>query len=151
MKKFLSVLSITSLLVSGITGIPVRAAETENICEETTDTERASWYLSYYNTYVSNYNSSLCVSISTVATESVEKIGVKDLTVQYSYDGTNWYNEWNAGDFLAYDTNGYSLSNYIMALDRSGCYYRISCTHYAQKSFLNTQSVSGTSNAVWIG
>lgn len=29
MKKFLSVLSITSLLVSGITGIPVRAAETE--------------------------------------------------------------------------------------------------------------------------
>ena len=107
--------------------------------------------MSYYNTYVSNYNSSLCVSISTVATESVEKIGVKDLTVQYSYDGTNWYNEWNAGDFLAYDTNGYSLSNYIMALDRSGCYYRISCTHYAQKSFLNTQSVSGTSNAVWIG
>lgn len=151
MKKFLSILCITSLLVSGITGIPVIAAESENICEETTDKERASWYLSYYNTYVSNYNGSLCVNINTRATESMEKIGVKDLIVQYSYDGTSWYNEWNAGDFLAYNTNGYSLNNYIMALDRNGCYYRISCTHYAQKSFLNTQSVTGTSNAVWIG
>lgn len=151
MKKILSVLCITSLLVSGIAGIPVTAEETENTCKETTNMERASWYLSYYNTNVSNYNGSLCVNINTRATESMEKIGVKNLTVQYSYDGTNWYNEWNAGDFLAYDTNGYSLNNYIMALDRSGCYYRISCTHYAQKSFLNTQSVSGTSNAVWIG
>ena len=79
MKKFLSILCITSLLVSGITGIPVIAAESENICEETTDKERASWYLSYYNTYVSNYNGSLCVNINTRATESMEKIGVKDL------------------------------------------------------------------------
>ena len=93
MKKILSVLCATSLLVSGIAGIPVRAAESENMCEETTDTERASWYLSYYNTYVSNYNGSLCVNINTRATESMEKIGVKNLTVQYSYDGTNWYNE----------------------------------------------------------
>lgn len=151
MKRILSVLCITSLLISGIAGMPVIAAETENICEKTTDIERASWYLSCYSANVSSYNGSLCVNINTNATEKMEEIGIKNLTIQYSYDNVNWYNEWNAGDFLAYNTNGHELNNYIMALDRSECYYRICCTHYAKKSFLNTQSVSNTSNAVWIG
>ena len=150
MKKFISILCLISVLISGISAIPVMAEDANENHIETADKERASWYLSYHNTYVSNYNGSLCVSTNTQATENMEEIGVKNLTVQYSYDGTNWYNEWNAGDFLSYNTDQHSLSNYIMALDRNGCYYRISCTHYAKKSFLNTQSVSNTSNAVWI-
>lgn len=151
MKRILSVLCIISMLASGFSAISSNAAETDEPCTEVVDAEPSAWYFCYNNAYASNYNGNLCVSISTQATEKMAKIGLKDLTVQYSYDGSNWYNEWNAGDFLACDTNRYSLSNYIMALDRNGCYYRISCTHYAQKSFLNTQSVSNTSNAVWIG
>ena len=150
MKKILSVLCITSFLISGIPTISVNAEGIREESTEATDIERASWYLSYHNINVSNYNGSLCVNTVTRATESMEEIGIKDLIVQYSYNGNNWYNEWNAGDFLDYNTNGYELNNYIMALDRSGCYYRVSCTHYAKKAFLNTQSVNDTSNAVWI-
>lgn len=151
MRKILSVLCITSLLVSGISAIPTMAEEIDEKGTETTNIERAAGYLSYHNTSVSNYNGSLCVNTITRATENMEEIGVKDLTVQYSYNGIKWYTEWNAGDFLDYNTNGYELNSYIIALDRSGCYYRISCTHYAKKAFLNTQSVNGTSNIVWIG
>ena len=151
MQQFFPVLCLTSLLVFGNSPMPVMVAQADETCIETTDTERASGYLSYYSANVSSYNGSLCVNISTSATEKMEEIGIKNLTIQYSYDNVNWYNEWNAGDFLAYDTNRHALNNYIMALDRSECYYRICCKHYAKKSFLNTQIVSNTSNAVWIG
>ena len=102
MNKILSIICLASFLVSGFSAMPVMAEETPEICSETSSQERASWSLSYHNAGVSNYNGSVCVSISTQATEKMEVIGVKDLTVQYSYDGNNWYDEWNAaGSFYS--------------------------------------------------
>ena len=62
MRKILSVLCITSLLVSGISAIPTMAEEIDEKGTETTNIERAAGYLSYHNTSVSNYNGSLCVN-----------------------------------------------------------------------------------------
>lgn len=150
MKKLLSVFCVMSLLVCHVSTIFVHATELEEPCTEIVE-EPSVGIIREHSLSVSNYNGSLCVNAKTKAPSVMQEIGFKDLTIQYSYDGNNWYTEWNAGDFLAYNTNWHSLSNYIMALDRSGCYYRIQCTHYAKKSFLHTQSVSNTSNAVWIG
>ena len=65
MKKILSVLCITSFLISGIPTISVNAEGIREESTEATDIERASWYLSYHNINVSNYNGSLCVNTPT--------------------------------------------------------------------------------------
>lgn len=136
-------------LISGFSTIHSSAAEVSSFDTEIIE-EPSSWYLYTNNLYVSDYNGSLCVYAETRATEKMEVIGIKNVTVQYSYDCNNWYDEWNAGSFFNYDSSNYTLSNYIMALDRKGCYYRIACVHYAKKNFINTQSISNISNAVWI-
>lgn len=150
MKKMFSLFCMTSLLLCSISSISVNAAELDEPCTEIIE-EYYAGLVNSYNLSVSNYNGSLCVNAKTNAHYQMEEIGLKDLTVQYSYDGNNWYDEWNAGNFLGYSTVSYTLSNYIISLERSGCYYRIKCTHYAKKAFLNTESVSNTSNAVRIG
>ena len=148
MKKMLSLLCMASLLVCSMSSIPVQAVELEEPNTETI--EPASVFIYAYSLSVSNYNGSLRVTAKTAASYNMEEIGLKDLTVQYSYDGSNWYDEWNAGDFLAYGTDNYSLSGYIISLERSGCYYRATCKHYAKESFWKTQTNSNTSNSVWI-
>ena len=149
MKKMLSLFCMAGLLVYSMSSIPVRAEKIEEPCTETV--APASEGLIYeYSLSVSNYNGSLCVNAKTKAPYKMEEIGIKDLTVQYSYDNEHWYDEWNAGNFLAYNAVSYGLSNYIIALERSGCYYRATCKHYAKESFWKTQSDPNTSNSVWI-
>lgn len=148
MKKIFSLLCMASLLCS-MPSISAQAVEVEEPCIETA-VPASEGLIHKCNLSVSNYNGSLCVVAKTKASSEMAEIGVKDLTVQYSYDGSNWYDEWNAGNFLDYNTDEYDLSNYIISLERSGCYYRATCTHYAKKSIFNTQSESHTSNSVWI-
>ncbi|MDE6657229.1 MAG: hypothetical protein K2J88_01455 [Oscillospiraceae bacterium] len=149
MKKILSLLCVTSLMLCSIPSISVQAVEIEEPCTEIAEM-RYEGLIDRYSIQVSNYNGSLCVNSTTIASSAIVEIGVKNLTVQYSYDGSNWYDEWNAGDFLAYNTHEHTLSNYIIALERSECYYRVTCKHYAKQSILKTQSNSNTSNSVWI-
>ncbi len=149
MKKLLSLFCITNLLLCSKPSISVQAVEIEEPYTETV-VPASEGLISNYSLWASNYNGSLCVSSVMRTSSTMEEIGIKNLTVQYSYDNSNWYDEWNAGNFLDYGTNTYTLSNYIIALDRSECYYRVTCTHYAKKSIFNTQSDSNTSNSVWI-
>ena len=149
MKKILSIFCVMSLLMCSVSSISVNAEEIEEHYTEIVEEPYAGLVISY-NLWVSNYNGSLCVNSTTNAPYNMEEIGLKDLTVQYSYNGSDWYDEWNAGNFLAYGTSGHTLSNYIISLERSGCYYRATCKHYAKEAFLNTQSNSNTSNSVWI-
>lgn len=149
MKKILSLLCVTSLLLCNMPSISAQAVEIEESCTEIVEM-RYEGLVNGYSIWISNYNGSLCVNADTFASSKMVEIGIKNLTVQYSYDGSNWYDEWNAGDFLAYNTEEHTLSNYIIALERSGCYYRVTCKHYAKESFLKTQSNSNTSNSVWI-
>lgn len=149
MRKLLSMFCVVGLILCSISVMPANAEEPEKTCTEATE-ERYSGLISNYDLSVSNYNGSLSVSASTMAHDIMQEIGIKNLTVQYSYNNSTWYDEWNAGKFCTYDSDEYTLSNYIMALDRHGCYYRVKGTHYAKESALNTQSQFNTSNSVWI-
>ena len=148
MKKIYALFCMVSLLICSMSSISAKAAEMDESCTEID--MQSEGLIPYYDLNVSNYNGSLCVNSITIASSAIAEIGVKNLTVQYSYDGSNWYDEWNAGDFLAYGTSEHILSNYIIALERSECYYRVTCKHYAKESFWKTQSNSNTSNSVWI-
>ena len=148
MKKMCALFCMVSLLIYSMSPISVQAVEMDESC---TEIDMQSEGLIYNcNLTASNYNGSLCVTSKTHAPSNMEEIGLKDLIVQYSYNGSDWYDEWNAGDFLAYGTSEHILSNYIISLERSGCYYRVTCKHYAKKSFGKTQSDPNTSNSVWI-
>lgn len=149
MKKIFSIFCVMGLLLCNGSAIHVKAVEVEEPCTEIVE-EPYSWLVNNYNLTVSNYNGSLCVNALTVVSSVVEEVGLKDLTIQYSYNNSDWYNEWNAGKFCAYNTDEYILNNYIMALERHNCYYRITCKHYAKESFWSTQYESNTSNSVWI-
>lgn len=149
MKKILSIFCMMSLLVCSMSSISAQAVEIEEPCTEAVEPASAG-LISSCSLKASNYNGSLCVNSTVYSLYQMEEIGVKNLTVQYSYNGSNWYNEWNAGDFRSYNAVNHMLSNYIISLERSGCYYRVVGTHYAKKSTFNTQSDSHTSNSVWI-
>lgn len=149
MKKLISILSAACLLLCNGSAFFVNAEGLEEPCTEIAK-ERSEGLMSYYNLVVSDYNNSLCVTAETRAFSVMQEIGIKNLTVQYSYNNSTWYDEWNAGKFCTYDSAEYTLSNYIIALDRHGCYYRVKGTHYAKASALNTQSQFNTSNSVWI-
>lgn len=149
MRKLLSMFCVVGLILCSILAVPANAEEPEETCTEATE-ERYSGLLDGYNLSVSNYNGSLCVVAETRASSVMKEIGIKNLTVQYSYNNSTWYDEWNAGKFYTCDSDEYTLSNYIMALEHHGCYYRVKGTHYAKASTLNTQSQFNTSNSVWI-
>ena len=149
MRKLLSMFCVVGLILCSIPAVPANAEEPEKTCTEAIE-ERYSGLISNYDLSVSNYNGSLSMSASTMAHDIMQEIGIKNLTVQYSYNNSTWYDEWNAGKFCTYDSDEYTLSNYIMALDRHGCYYRVKGTHYAKESALNTQSQFNISNSVWI-
>lgn len=149
MRKVFSMFCMIGLILCSVSAIPANAEGLKEPCTETTE-NRYSGLLDEYNLSVNDYNGSLCVNARTVSFDIMQEIGVKNLTVQYSYNNSTWYDEWNAGNFCTYDANRYTLSNYIMALDRHGCYYRVKGTHYAKESALNTQSQFNTSNSVWI-
>lgn len=149
MKKKISLLCLVSLLLCNMSSISVQAMEIDEPCMEIVEVHYEG-LVDAYSLWVSNYNGSLCVNTTTIASSKMEEIGVKDLIVQYSYDNEHWYDEWNAGNFLAYNTDEHDLSNYIISLERSGCYYRATCKHYAKESFWKTQSDPNTSNSVWI-
>lgn len=149
MKKMLAMFCMASLLVCSMSSIFVQAMEIDEPCTETIE-PASEGLISNCNLTVSNYNGSLCVNSTVSAPYAMEEIGIKDLIVQYSYDNEHWYDEWNAGNFLAYNIDKHTFSNYIIALERSECYYRATCKHYAKESFFKTQSHSHTSNSVWI-
>lgn len=154
MKKLMTILCVCGLLVCSISAIPANAEDLEDVmCTESAAMdaeERASNLLDEYWIRVSNYNGSLFVTTKTTSTEPMQTIGIKDLTVQYSHDGSQWYDEWNAGDFLAENTNSYELNGYIISLEHNAKYYRAVCKHYAKKSFFSTQSIETVSNSVAI-
>ncbi|MDE7120801.1 MAG: hypothetical protein K2O42_01405 [Oscillospiraceae bacterium] len=149
MRKMLSIFCMVSLLVCSVSSISVYATDVEESCTKIEEVLSEGLIYSC-NLTASNYNGSLCVNSTTNAPYNMKEIGLKNLTVQYSYNGSDWDDEWNAGNFLAYDTSGHTLSNYIISLERSECYYRVTCKHYAKESVFHTQSDSHTSNSVWI-
>ena len=149
MRKIFSMFCVMGLILCSISAIPANAEEPEDTCPEATE-ERYTGLITEYNLSVSNYSGSLSVNVGTESSDIMQEIGIKNLTVQYSYNNSTWYDEWNAGKFYTCDSDEYTLSNYIIALDRHGCYYRVKGTHYAKASALNTQSQFNTSNSVWI-
>ena len=69
--------------------------------------------------------------------------------IAFTANGTTWTEEKPLPDILKPNSSSHSLSNYPITVD-GGYYYRIVCDHYADNGSGTTQSVSHTTNSVWI-
>lgn len=81
----------------------------------------------------------------------MQTLGYTDITIEYSSDGNNWYQEKYVGNLLISDSSTYYLNNFAVTV-KGGYYYRIRLNHYAEESglFGSSQTIANISNTVWI-
>lgn len=90
------------------------------------------------------------MNASTISNTVMKKIGLKNVTLQYSVNGVSWIDAVYYGGIMNNNTTFFSVSGkYYPAVLGSG-YYRVKVTHYAYTTINSTQSVVEISNAVWI-
>lgn len=152
MYKALSSIVISGLLVCCLPmNNPVaKATETDtNINEEIID-ETSGLVVQYYIS-VSSGTKTIRIDGITSSNEQMKSIGLKNIKIQRSSNGSSWTTERTLSDMLDSDSYGYYLNDYSVSV-QGGYYYRVTCTHYAKESglFGGSQSVNNTSNSVWI-
>jgi hypothetical protein len=95
----------------------------------------------------------MSISGHTSATDVMAQVGVKNLKVQRSSNGTSgWTTEENLGNFLRDDAATHLLSTSYNVV--GGYYYRLYATHYAKDyswPFPKTESSDNWTNATYIG
>jgi hypothetical protein len=96
----------------------------------------------------------LDITAKTQVSGKMKEVGLKNIVVQFSSDGVNWYDEYTYGDHTGNDTKYHNLNGLRLKV-RGGYYYRISCVHFANGSVygddtVRTQTAVNTSSAVWV-
>ena len=153
MNKALFVIGVAGVLTYNV---PVMSAKAISIPKNQTYTEeiqpRTVGLISRYSLKASNSGGKLCLNGYTVSNATMQSIGYKNIVIEYSTDNSHWYVENDDIDDILKSGMSYYLNNYTFDVV-GGYYYRVTCTHYAKESglFGSSQSLSNTSNSVWIG
>ena len=155
MKRVLFALSVVLVLCMQVIVYPVKAAEQEKPVTETTEDGivTATYLITSYSLFASNSNGKLCISGSTIATTTMKSVGFTDIIVERSSNGsTGWTAVAFPDDVVNSNASSCYFNNKLVTVT-SGYYYRVTCNHYAKQTgwFPKTQSISNTSNAVYIG
>lgn len=123
---------------------------TSAVLEHTNETveSRVSGLILSYGVELSITGTSIKIRAQTNCIADVVKCGFKNFVVQRKKTtGTTWSDYYDYGDM--YTETFSSNVNTTLAVG-SGYQYRVTCKHYAKKSLLVTQSISNTSNVVYI-
>jgi len=145
-------LGIVGLLTYSVPTMPVKATNNKSIQLSSSEDQTRTVGLIYrYEVAVSGKEKKIYINGTTASNNSMKSIGYKDISIEYSSDGVNWYREMHTFDLLKSYSSSYYLNNYAVSV-KGGYYYRVSLTHYAKESgwFGSSQSVENTSNSVWI-
>jgi hypothetical protein len=81
----------------------------------------------------------------------MKKIGLKNIVIQQSSNGSTWSNYTTLDDMLV-NASEHEIYNYTVDVP-TGYYYRVKCDHYAKEKglfFPDEESISNTSNSVYI-
>ena len=101
----------------------------------------------------SGSNGTLKINAKTQASDFMDEIGFKNITIQKSKDLKKWTDIINLGDYIESGRKYYILS-YSKEVE-GNCYYRVTCTHYAKgipfmKTDSEIQTAENFSKSVWI-
>ena len=151
LKRLISVGTSGILICSGLLPFQqtkVFASGNTHLYTNDNDTRTAGLIYQYHNS-VSTSNGYLTFTAWTSSRNTMSYIGMKNISVQRSSNGSSWTEEKTITDKLKQNSKSHSLSDYPISVI-GGYYYRIVCDHYADNGSGTTQSVSSTSNSVWI-
>ena len=145
-------LGVVGILIYSVPTMPVKAVSnthTQSVSEN--NQVRTAGLISRTYLEISSSNKNIYINGATEAQKDMKSIGYKDINIEYSSDGINWYTEKYIDKLLKSDGSSYYLNNYAVSVN-GGYYYRVSLTHYAKESgwFGSSQSVENTSNSVWV-
>lgn len=152
MNKALMIFGVAGILTYSTPTMPTKAIDSDIQTTYTNDVQSRTAGLIYrYALSVSTSNGNLIMNGKTSSNDIMKSIGYTEIKIQYSSDDSNWHTEKQLSDLLKSSTSEYILSNYSASV-QGGYFYRVNCKHYAKESglFGNSQSISNTSNSVWI-
>lgn len=152
MNRKVLALGVVGILTYSVPTMPVKAVSntrTQSVSEN--NQVRTEGLISRAQLSVSSSAKILYINGTTTSNASMKSIGYKDIYIEYSSDGINWYTEKYIDKLLKSDSSSYYLNNYAVSV-KGGYYYRVSLTHYAKESgwFGSSQSVENISNSVWV-
>lgn len=154
MNKTFLALGVAGILTYSTPIMPVKSVSAKNIQTISNDTEnlaRAAGLITRCDLRLSTSNNYLYINGITQTNGSMKSIGYKDISIEYSSDNVHWSEEKPIDDLLKSDSSSYYLNNYSMSV-KGGYYYRVPLICYAKECGLvgSSQSVSNTSNSVWV-
>lgn len=154
MNNIFLTLCVTGILIYSVPVMPAKALESSKsyvFYDEQNELTRAAGLIYNYSLSVSKSGRTLYINGTTAASDTMQTIGYKNVVVEYSTNGTNWYEEKDLGDLLKSDSKSYYLNSYSVSV-KGGRYYRVSCTHYAKEKglFGKSQSEDNVSDSVWV-
>lgn len=117
------------------------------------DVIAATGLISLYSLAITASTKTVKITALTYGTETMAKIGFKNIQVQRSANGTSgWTTEFSLSDDLASTAASHNKNSEAHTVT-GGYYYRVVLDHYAKETgwfFPSTQSITNYSNVVWI-
>lgn len=109
---------------------------------------RASGLILQYSLSISKSSTTLNITGATRCSVDVVKCGFKDLQVERRrYTTGDWEVYYDYGDVYLEEINC-NLSTSLTV--EYGYYYRVTCTHYAKKSWWSTQSIDHETSGIYV-
>ncbi len=156
-KSFLALVPAIVLFIG--TPIQAQAAEIDTVdksyitvSETNGVTPYAEWLITNHSLSCSAAKKAVKITAKTYCSDTMSKIGFKNIVIQKSSDNVHWNDSGeDVDDILKSSASEYYLSDYSVSVS-GGYYYRVKLTHYAKESglFGSSQSVDGISNVVWV-
>ena len=154
-KKILSVALSALLLAVTPVQFYTNAAEYDNVNVSTTNggvSVYATGLIATYALSCSAGSKTVYINAEIYGNYTLGKIGFKNIKIQRSSDQNTWTTEKTVPDKLSEDVMQKKLSKYAVSV-KGGYYYRVVLDMYAKEDtwwFPDTQSVTVTSNSVWV-
>ncbi|MDE5670747.1 MAG: hypothetical protein K2I14_04700 [Eubacterium sp.] len=109
-------------------------------------TPYTSGLITSYVISIGKSGGNLIIAGKTNCTISVVKCGFTKVTIQQRKNSSSSWSEYKSYTNLYADSRVYNLSKTLTV--PSGYQYRVTCTHYAKRSLLSTETINNTSNTV---
>ena len=153
--KLFAIICSICMLTSNLKSMTVFADETTvpEYLSTVEDGEKATGLIMSFSLQISSSYKKIYLTGTTLGTETMAKIGFKNIEVQRSSNGsTGWTKEFDLSDDLATDKRVHYKDEEQHSVS-GGYYYRVKLDHYAKETgwfFPSSQSVTNYSNVIWV-
>lgn len=153
MKSFLKkavcvIFAVFMLLPANICAMASDEYATETVEAQNEDMARISGLIATYYIAVDGSGTSLTFGAKIVCKTEVVKCGFKEIVIQRRKSSTDSWADYFSYKEIYADRSSHTYAKTVTIT--SGYQYRATCKFYAKKNLLSTQTLSATSNTVYI-